>query len=122
MNRTLSMSDTNALPAAFTDLEPFLATWGGLETQQERYLVRQQSSMKDLRRFYDALAPRIEAVLDHLDRFPMDAPLPPAEEALFRLALGLTEASLAIEVYGEPGVPFVPTPHVVSTVWSDGTG
>ena len=116
------MSDMNILPPAFADLQPFVETWGALETQEERYLVRQRSSMKELRRFYDALAPRVEAALDHLDRFPIDAPLPPAEEALFRLALGLSEASLAIEVYGEPGVPFVPTPHVVSTTWSDGTG
>jgi hypothetical protein len=115
------MNDTTVLPPAFADLQPFVETWGGLETQQERYLLRQQSSMKALRRFYDALAPRVEAALDHLDRFPVDKPLPPAEETLFKLALALGEVSLAIEVYNEPGVPFVPTPHIVSTVWSDGT-
>ena len=47
--------------------------------------------------------------------------LPAQEEALYRLALGLTEAAAAIEVYGMPEVPFVDKPHVVSTTWSDGT-
>jgi hypothetical protein len=115
------MNDMTALPPAFADLQPFVETWGVLETPQQRYLLRQQSSMKSLRRFYDALAPRVEAALDHLDRFPIDKPLPPAEDALFKLALGLGEVSLAIEVYNEPGVPLVPIPHIVSTVWTDGT-
>ncbi len=112
---------TPVLPPAFADLEPFLATWGHLESAEQRYLVRQQSSMEDLRSFYDAIAPRIEAVLDHLDHHPVDQPLPPAEDALFRLALGLTEVVPAIEVQGEPGVPFMRTPHVVSMQWHDGT-
>jgi hypothetical protein len=115
------MTDANILPPAFAELEPFVATWGRLCTPQERYLLRQQSSMEELRRFYDAMAPRIDEALDHVDRFAIDAVLPPAEEALFRLALGLGEVSLSIEVYGEPGVPFVPIPHVVSTIWTDGT-
>lgn len=114
------MTNLQTLPAAFADLEPLLAKWGRLETAQERYLVRQQSRMEDLQRFYDAIAPRIGEVLAHLDQFPHDRPLPAAEEALFRLALGLTEAAPAIEIYGQPEVPFVPKPHVVSTVWNDG--
>ena len=114
------MSSAQTLPPAFADLEPFLADWGRLETAQERYLVRQQSRMVDLRRFYDAIAPRIGEVLAYLDQFPFDQPLPPPEEALFRLALGLTETAPAIEIYGQPEVPFVPKPHVVHTEWNNG--
>jgi hypothetical protein len=60
--------------------------------------------------------------LSHLDRFPVDTPLPPAEDALFRLALALTEVTPAVEIYKQPEVLFVPRPHVVSTTWTDGTG
>jgi hypothetical protein len=115
------MNGTEQLPAGFADLSPFLADWGRLEDAEARYLLRQSSRYEDLRRFYDALAPRIHEVFEHLDRFPVDAPLPPAEAALFRLALGLTEAAAAVEVYGQPEVPFVPKGHVVSVTWSDGT-
>jgi hypothetical protein len=110
-----------ALPPAFADLTPYLPTWGSLETQEQRYLARQHSRYAELRAFYDCMAPRLREVLAHLDRFPVDQPLPPAEDALYRLALGLTEAAAAVEVYGASEVPFVPKPHVVSTTWSDGT-
>ncbi|MDB5738269.1 MAG: hypothetical protein JWO65_1937 [Sphingomonas bacterium] len=113
---------TGDLPQGFADLSPFLATWGALETQEERYLVRQNSRMDELRRFYEALVPRIGAALDHLDSFPVDAPLPAPELALYRLTLGLTEAAAAVEIYGRPEVPSVPRPHHVATSWSDGTG
>ncbi len=109
------------LPEGFADLAAFVPVWGPLETQAERYLARQRSRMEDLRALYDALAPRIDAVFEHLDRFPVDEPLPPPERALFRLTLALTEAAVAVEIYDEPGVPWVPTPHHVETTWSDGT-
>jgi hypothetical protein len=115
------MTLLQSLPPAFADLAPFLSTWGALETQEQRYLVRQDMRMAQLRAFYDAMAPRLREILDHLDQFPVDQPLPAPEEALYRLALGLTEAAAAVEVYGMPEVPFVAKPHVVSTIWSDGT-
>jgi hypothetical protein len=116
------MSTTiQTLPAAFADLNPFLETWGELQTAEERYLLRQRSRLEDLRRFYDAVAPRINEIFAHLDPFPVDVPLPAPEAALFRVTLGLTEAAPAIEVYGLPEVPFVPKPHVVSVSWNDGT-
>jgi hypothetical protein len=110
-----------SLPPAFADLAPFLSTWGTLETQEQRYLARQHMRFAELRAFYDRMAPRIREILTHLDRFPVDQPLPAPEEALYRLALGLTEAAAAVEVYGMAEVPFVPKPHVVTTTWSDGT-
>jgi hypothetical protein len=78
--------------------------------------------MADLQDFYDAIAPRIEQVLNHLDRFPIDSPLPPAEDALFHLAVALAEVTPAVEIYKQPEVPFVPRPHVISTIWTDGSG
>jgi hypothetical protein len=109
------------LPAAFSDLQPFVATWWPHETQQQRYIQRQTSRMEDLQLFYDLLAPRINEALDHLDQFPVDQPLPPAEEALYRLTLGLSEVAAAVEVYHQPEVPNVPIPHIVHMAWSDGT-
>jgi hypothetical protein len=110
-----------SLPPAFADLALYLSTWGSLETQEQRYLARQHLRYAELRAFYDCMAPRIREILTHLDQFPVDQPLPAAEEALYRLALALSEAAAAVEVYGMAEVPFVPKPHVVTTTWSDGT-
>lgn len=105
-----------ALPKGFEFLEPFAAIWGELRTQNERYLKRQDLSFAELQAFHAALAPRLEEVFTYLDKFPPHA-LPEPEARLFRTVLGLTEASQAVEVFGQPRVPFAPYPHSVEQEW-----
>jgi hypothetical protein len=113
------MSDIKiSLPEGFESLAPFAESWGKLESQEDRYLLRQSSTMVDLKTFYDAAAPRLDEVFDHLDKFPMDA-LPPREALLYRTMLGLTEAALAIEVFNQPGVPYAPFPHRMAIEWNE---
>ncbi len=112
------MTDVPNLPEGFEDLAPYAAVWGQLATQDLRYLQRQQSTMAQLKAFYDATAPRLNAIFDHLDSFPMDA-LPEPEALLYRTALGLTEVAMAIEVFGQPCVPYAPFPHKMAIAWSD---
>ncbi|ALR20230.1 MULTISPECIES: hypothetical protein [Sphingobium] len=112
------MIEAVSLPAGFEALAPYAGTWGKLEDQAERYLFRQQSSMKDLKAFYDATAPRLKEIFDHLDKFPMDR-LPASEALLYRTALGLTEAAMAIEVFDQPGVPYAPFPHHMAIEWNE---
>src|SRR6185369_16230052 len=71
--RFSAMTDvtTAVLPKGFEALQPFTETWGKLFTQDERYLFRQQSSMEELKAYYDIAAPRLDAVFDHLEKFPM---------------------------------------------------
>ena len=64
-----------------------------------------------------ALAPRLEEVFTHLYRFDPRA-LPEAEALLFRVVLGLTEASQAVEIFGQPRVPYAPFPHSVKMEWA----
>lgn len=113
-------SFTQPLPDDFADLQPFVPIWGPLETAEERYLQRQASRPEELQGFYDAMQPRIRDILAYLDGFPADRALPGPEHALFQLALGLSEAAAAIEVYGVPRVPFVDAPHHVKIEWNDG--
>lgn len=112
------MTESVNLPAGFEDLAPYAAVWGSLETQEERYLQRQHSTMKQLKAYYDATAPRLNAIFDHLDQFPMDA-LPDSEALLYRTALGLTEAAMAIEVFNQPCVPYAPFPHKMAIEWNE---
>lgn len=105
-----------SLPEQFAFLEPFVADWGHLRTQDERYRKRQELAQEQLEAFHAALAPRLEAVFQHLDRFD-PADLPPAEALLYRVVLGLTEASQAVEILGQPRVPHAPWPHSVRIEW-----
>ena len=89
------------LPAGFADLEPYL-DWA-LATERERTAKRLSSSMDDIRTFYEAMSPRLEAVAAHLDGFPLDA-LPPEAERLFHLSLSLMEVANAVEMFHAPGV------------------
>ena len=105
-----------ALPESFEFLEPYVDTWGGLRTQDERYRKRQELSQAELEAFHAALAPRLEEVFAYLDQFDPQA-LPESESLLLRVVLGLTEASQAVEIFGQPRVPYAPFPHSVKMGW-----
>lgn len=105
-----------SLPSGFEFLESFAAVWGDLRTQNERYLKRQSLPFEELKAFHATLAPRLEEVFSYLDGFAPDA-LPEPEALLFRTVLGLTEASQAVEIFGQPRVPYAPFPHSVDQEW-----
>lgn len=94
------MSSTFSLPAGFEDLEPRVDTWA-LPTEQARYAWRLSASMADIRNFYDAIYPRMDAILRHLQGFPATdiAALPADTQRLYRLALAYFEASHPIELH-----------------------
>jgi hypothetical protein len=101
------------LPPGFEDLSPFLAEWGDLESQDERYRRRQKLPMDRLTAYYEAVTPRLQAIFDHLDQFRYGQPLPAPEALLFRLVMAMTEVAQAVEVFGQPGVPQAPPDHSV---------
>ena len=102
------------LPKGFEDLAPFVAEWGSLTTQDERYVRRQSLPMERLQAYYDVVQPRLEAIFTHLDSFPYGPALPEPEALLFRLVLGMSEVAQAVEVYGQPTVPHAPPNHSVT--------
>ena len=63
------------------------------------------SSMENIEAFYEAMLPRMDAVLDHLAATPMDA-LDAQSEALMNLALSLAEVAPAVEQFMEPTVSY----------------
>jgi selenocysteine lyase/cysteine desulfurase len=104
----LAGNDSRLLPVGFEDLEPFVETWA-FARQAERAHKRWSSDLEEITVFYDAMTSRIEAALDHLDRFDLDAMAPP-ERRLLYLALSLVEASSAVEVYRQPSSPYAFSP------------
>ena len=89
-------------PAPFADLEPY-ADWA-LETEAERYAKRLASSMEELEAFYDAVFPRLEEAMAHLDALDLSA-LPEDASRLLWLMYSLVNASFPVEVWRQPRVP-----------------
>ena len=90
----------SALPAAFADLEPFVADWSLPETDL-RHRKRATSSMAELTAFYQAAQPRLAEGFAYLDGFPL-AKMPAPERRLLDLFLALADVALAVEKYREP--------------------
>lgn len=90
------------LPEQFKELEPFVGVWA-LATERERNRKRLSSTMEEIRAFYDAMVPRMEAIMEYLNRFPLEQ-MPEEARRLFYLSLSLAEVANAVEFYGQPGV------------------
>jgi hypothetical protein len=91
-----------ALPAEFTDLEPYL-DWD-LATEPERYAKRLSSTMAEMQAFYDAAFPRMNDVIAYCDKFPLDG-LPDDARTLMHLMQSLITVSFPIEAWKQPKVP-----------------
>jgi hypothetical protein len=90
------------LPPAFSDLEPWAATWC-LATEPERWARRMETPMSELRAFYEAFFPRAEDAIAWCDRFPLDD-MPADAERLLQLLHSLLLVSYAVEVWKQPEV------------------
>jgi hypothetical protein len=91
------------LPKGYKDLQQ----WGdwSLGTMIERRDRRANSSMEDIQAFYDAVLPRLDAILDHLSATKLDQ-MDASSEALMNLALTLAEMAPAVEQFFEPTISY----------------
>ena len=85
-------------PEEFRDLERF-ADWC-YETEPERSAKRQASSFEELQTLYDAVLPRLEAILAYLDKVPLDE-IAERDRPLLQLTWALAEVAPAIELFGQ---------------------
>lgn len=83
------------LPEAFADLAAF-SEWI-LPVERDRHRKRVTSDLAMARRFYDAVFPRMEAILSYLNARPWED-LTPADRNLFILACAFMEVSHPIEL------------------------
>jgi len=96
--------DAVTLPPGFEGLTPLL-DWN-LETADARQLKRRTSSRDQLRAFYDAILPHMDAILAVIDKYELGK-LPPSHQPLFNMALALAEIAPNMELYrGNPAVPY----------------
>src|SRR3546814_16357422 len=104
-----ALDEEPVLPPGFEDLPEFVPHWIG-ETAQERWDIRARATMAEITRFYDVLPSRSEAILDHVETFPLDAmPAPPLRQ--LRLQLAVDHAALAVALHHQPPAHNSPYPH-----------
>ena len=90
-------------PAGFEDLEPW-ASWAQPE-MAERSLCRINATMDDIDEFYNAVLPRLDAMLEHLSVTKLDG-IDPQSAALMNLALAIAEVAPAVEQFFEPTISY----------------
>ena len=91
-----------ALPAEFSDLEPF-AGWG-LPTERDRYAKRLASTMDELQAFYDAAFARMDAAAEYLKGVALEG-ITDEDKHLLWLYCSLVTVSFPVEVWRQPKVP-----------------
>jgi len=100
---------TSLLPQGFQDLERFLPYWD-VPSSQERIARRSTASWEANKEFYDAIVPRGEEAMAHLDQFELHD-IPEDSARLLRLMLALTHVSMAVEFHGQVIAPNCPYPN-----------
>ncbi len=91
------------LPPEFPDLERFAPIWA-LPSATERYQRRLDSTIGEMQEFYDAVRPRAEDAIVHLDRFDLDD-LPTEELHLLWMLCSLSAVGFAVDCFKQPAVP-----------------
>jgi hypothetical protein len=91
------------LPPEFSELEPLVDEWA-IEDGHQRYVKRVNSSMYEIRAFYDQVFPRAEEAVAYIDKFDYAEPLPDDVANLRNLLYSLITISLAVELWKQPRV------------------
>jgi hypothetical protein len=86
-------------PTPFADLEP-VAAWA-LATEGQRARKRRDSTIKEIRAFYDVVLPRMDAIIEYLNQFPLEN-MPDDAQRLLHLTLSLAEVAPAVELFNQP--------------------
>lgn len=94
---------TGTLPEGFSDLEPYVADWA-LATRTERYAARLDRPFDELVAFYDAIAPRAEEAVAHLDGLDINA-LPEDATRMLHLLYSMILVSYAVNVFKQNRIP-----------------
>ena len=91
------------LPAEFSQLEYLVEEWA-IEDGHQRYVKRVNSSMDEIRAFYDEVFPHAEEAVAYIDKFDYSEPLPEDVANLRNLLYSLITVSLAVELWNQPRV------------------
>jgi hypothetical protein len=94
---------STVLPSEFSQLEHLVEEWA-IEDGHERYVKRVNSSMDEIKAFYDEVFPYAEEAVVYIDKFDYSEPLPEDVANLRNLLYSLITISLAVELWKQPRV------------------
>lgn len=86
----------SVLPSGFEDLASWASEWA-LTNEQDRYRKLHSVRFEELRRFYEAMYPRMSEVLEFLDEYEVDA-LTGDAKTLFNLAMTFAETAHPVDL------------------------
>jgi len=98
------------LPPGFSQLDHLVEEWA-IEDGHERYVKRVNSSMEEIKAFYDEVFQFAEEAVAYIDKFDYAEPLPDDVANLRNLLYSLITVSLAVELWKQPRVK-----HSASTI------
>ncbi|MCY3750340.1 MAG: hypothetical protein F4147_10510 [Gammaproteobacteria bacterium] len=81
----------------FSDLQEFMDEWGYADAHQ-RLNKRSNAELSSVKRFYDAVVPRLEEIIEFLNRFPVDE-IPEEYQRLAYMALAACEVDDPVNVW-----------------------
>jgi len=84
------------LPAQFANLSAWVDEWA-LATEQDRYRKLHAVTFEQLKAFYDAMLPEMDAVMGFLTTQPVEGMAPDAEN-LYKLAMSFAETAHPIDL------------------------
>jgi hypothetical protein len=84
------------LPSGFSKLESFVPEWA-LANERDRYNKLHHSSLAQLKVFYDAMLPEMEAVMEFLKTQPLEGMQPEATN-LYHLAMTFAETAHPLDL------------------------
>jgi hypothetical protein len=84
------------LPEPFSKLTPWVAEWA-LPNEEARYMKLHAVTFDQLKAFYDAMLPEMDAVMEFLKTQPVEGMAPDADN-LYRLAMTFAETSHPLDL------------------------
>jgi len=85
-----------SLPKGFEELEAFVPEWA-LATERDRYQKLHHTTLPQLKLFYDAVLPRMEAVMEYLKTQPLTGMSQEAQN-LYHLAMTFAETAHPLDL------------------------
>lgn len=92
------------LPDGFQDLEQYVDKWA-LSEFMDRYAMRATSPFDEVKAFYNAVLPRMDDIMAHIDQYEMNA-MPPQAFNLAMLGMSFMDVSPAAELFDQSDVPW----------------
>ena len=87
---------SNVLPAQFAKLAPWVTDWA-LPNEQSRYLKLHSVTFEQLKAFYDAMLPEMDAIMVFLKTQPVEGMAPDAQN-LYHLAMTFAETAHPLDL------------------------